>query len=129
MRAQKFLTLNQERRKWVAATALFQPHSDDSWLLSSPCNTESLILRICEKESYMQRVTTEGKRGRQKIDVLCKVGEPSFQAVRLCDIDIRRFKKCLYNTLTQYRESESGCQPHRYISLCRGRQTIRLTSN
>ena len=127
MRAQKFLKLNQERRKWVAATALFQPHSEDSWLFSSPCNTASLILRIHEKGTDHHR----RQERETKIDVLGKVGEPSFQAVTgLCNIDIRRFKRCLYNIiLTQYRESESGCQPYRYISLYRGRQKFQLTSN
>ena len=39
-------------RKWVAATALFQPHDEDSRLFSSPCNTTSLVLKIREKERY-----------------------------------------------------------------------------
>ena len=39
-------------RKRVAATALFQPHDEDSWLFSSPCNSTSLVLKIREKERY-----------------------------------------------------------------------------
>ena len=62
MRGQKF----PKMAKYVATTALFQLHDEDSWLFSSPCNTTGLVLKICERAIKLRRVATKGGRERER---------------------------------------------------------------
>ena len=61
MRAQKTY---QNWQKLEAATALFQPHGEENWLFSSPCNNTAMYLRFTRIKGHgdsLQKARQEDK--------------------------------------------------------------------